>query len=279
MKNFLINFGKGFVIGGFMLVPGVSGGNVALILDVYDKMIYSASNLFKDFKHNIMFLLGILLGALCGIVVSAKVLGPLFALNEIVASFFFMGIITGSVPLLTKKAKVTKFSWKWIVFPLIGLVVVIASSFLPSSSVEFVFGGTIENYLLILAFGIVGAIALVLPGISFTMMLTTVGLYDKLLSSINIATFDLTFLIIFAIATLIGVVLVVKILDYLLTHYETNMYLMIIGFVVGSILIIMMDLNTVPTGWNILWSVLAGATGFAGSYFVTTQVFKKEKQA
>jgi len=226
-----------------------------------------------------MFLLSIVLGALIGIVVSAKVLGPLFALNEIVASFFFMGIITGSVPLLTKKAKVQKFSYKWIVFPLIGLVTVIACSLLPTSSVEFVFGGSIENYLLILAFGIVGAIALVLPGISFTMMLTTVGLYDKLIASINIETFDLTFLIIFALATLLGVILVVKVLDYLLTHYETNMYLMIIGFVIGSILVIMMDLAEVPTGWNILWSVLAGAIGFALSYFVTTQVFKKEKVA
>ena len=116
-KELAIDTFKGMFIGACMLVPGVSGGTIAIILDVYDKLISSVSSFFKDIKGNILTLLTICGGAVIGIIMFSKAI--LFVVNDyaFTSMYLFLGAVLGSIPLLLKKAKIKKFSTGLIIYP------------------------------------------------------------------------------------------------------------------------------------------------------------------
>ena len=101
-KNFLINTAQGAVIGVAMIIPGVSGGTLAVLMNVYDKLINSISNLRRDFKNSIKFLLPILLGA--GIAVAAMYFPLKYALKyaPFPTVMLFAGLMAGSFPKIVK---------------------------------------------------------------------------------------------------------------------------------------------------------------------------------
>lgn len=93
----------GFCIGATMLVPGVSGGSMAMILGIYQDLISSVSSFFK--KKNALFLLLFLLGSITGMVLCAKPLLNLIEWQPKIVLFFFMGAVAGSVPMIYRKAQ------------------------------------------------------------------------------------------------------------------------------------------------------------------------------
>ena len=100
---------KGFVVGATMMVPGVSGGSMAMILGIYDQLISSVSSFFKDIKKNFMYLLQFGLAGIIGIVLCARPIMGIIDRFPVVSMFFFIGLVFGSVPMLYKKAKIGNF--------------------------------------------------------------------------------------------------------------------------------------------------------------------------
>ena len=96
---------KGILIGIGMILPGVSGGVIAVILGVYDKIIYSLSNFFSDYKKNARFLIPLFIGMGIGAIISAKILIYIFNKYFIESCYLFIGLITGSIPFLIKEGK------------------------------------------------------------------------------------------------------------------------------------------------------------------------------
>ena len=196
MKEIIINFLKGLWTGGTMTVPGVSGGSMAMILGVYmamilgvyDKLVYSVSHIFKDFKKSFLYLLQFGLGGVIGFLLFAGFISRLLnnATLSIPLHFFFLGAVAGGIPIIFKSAQVKKFTPGCILFPLIGIVFVVAISFLPeglfsvSSS-----DGFVKFTLLQLLGGFIVAFALVLPGISTSQMLNMLGIMDELYAVID----------------------------------------------------------------------------------------------
>ena len=111
-KQHLIVAAKGAVVGGTMLVPGVSGGTMCIILGVYDRLIHAVSTFFQSKRANSWLLFCFCLGAGAGIFLLSKPLLQLMELFPKPASFFFMGAVAGSVPMTFQKAKVTSFHWR-----------------------------------------------------------------------------------------------------------------------------------------------------------------------
>ena len=122
---------KGFVVGATMMVPGVSGGSMAMILGIYDQLISSVSSFFKDIKKNFMYLLQFGLAGIIGIVLCARPIMGIIDRFPVVSMFFFIGLVFGSVPMLYKKAKIEKPSLKYMVSFLAGAIIVGAMAFLP----------------------------------------------------------------------------------------------------------------------------------------------------
>lgn len=223
---------KGFIIGSSMSVPGVSGGTMAILLGIYDKLISSISNFLKDIKGNTIFLVKFCLGAGVGIGSLAFVIQWLLEKFPFMVSFFFLGAVIGGIPALYVKTKEKKFGISSFIYFALGLGIVISIGFIPIGNLDIASGSGTLHYLMMLVTGIIIALALVLPGISTSHMLLVLGMYDSMLAAIT--NFDLVYVGILGVSTLIGVFLITKPLEYLMNHFPHQTYCMIIGFVIGS---------------------------------------------
>lgn len=235
---------KGFLIGSSMSVPGVSGGTMAIILGIYDKMIQAVSGFFKNIKDNMIFLLKICVGGVLGIACLAKVIGWLLEKAPVPVSFFFIGAVVGGIPVIMKTVVSAEKKNKGGVISsagfvkiaisfLIGFAAVIAISFLPKGLMEVRMDLSLNALIFWAITGVVVALALVLPGISTSHMLVVLGLYDATLKAID----DLDFLFIgcLGVSVIVGVFATTKPLEWLMNKYTVATYSGILGFVIGSI--------------------------------------------
>ena len=244
---------KGFIIGSSMSVPGVSGGTMAILLGIYDKLISAISNFLKDIKGNTVFLMKFVLGAGVGIGSLAFVIKWLLERFPIPVSIFFLGAVIGGIPALYQKAKEERIRIASGIYFLVGLVIVISIGLIPKGNINIGSGTGISHYLMLLVTGIIVALALILPGISTSHMLLVLGLYDAMLAAIT--KFDLIYIGGIGISTLIGIFLITKPIEWVMKKYTHQTYSMIIGFVLGSTSEIFQDkvLPSIPEGAEFRW--------------------------
>lgn len=234
MKNYFITFGKSLIIGSTMLVPGVSGGSMAMILGIYTKLISAVSSFFKNKLANAIFLLIFLVGALIGIVSFSKPILHLIETYPMPMLYFFMGAVAGSVPLMLREAKLSTFSLKIPFYVAVGFLIVLFFELSPISTVTTNDASNWTTYLLLIVAGFIAAIALVLPGISVSYMLLLLGLYDETMRAAS--ELYLPFLLPLGFGLVVGILLTTKTLEKLMINYPQPTFLIILGFILGSIL-------------------------------------------
>jgi putative membrane protein len=256
--KFFINFFKGLLIGVATLVPGVSGGTMAVILGVYDDLIHAISSFFEDWKKHIILVVELGLGGLTGLVLFSKLLETAIKKYPFVMGFFFIGVIFGGIPVLYKKSTSGgKRNLKDIIFFVIGFVVVLLLSSEPAATTTLATSQGIMSIIFLFIAGIVLAVALILPGISGSFMLYVLGLYSVTLSAIN--TRNIPFLIPLGIGVVIGTLGTAKTIEKLMEKYPGKTYMLILGFVLGSLLPVFPG---IPQGLSIISSVVALVLGF-----------------
>lgn len=234
VRERVITFFKGLWIGGSLSVPGVSGGSMAMILGIYDKMIFSLNSLFKSNKdkkinklENFLFLLEAGGGAIIGLFTLYKLISFLMLTFGIQMSFFFVGTVAGGIPLIFKAAEVAKARFSDFVWIALGIAAVVGLMFLP----EGLFTG--GNVAIKILGGVIAAAALVLPGISVSQMLLTMGLYTFVYDSAS--KLDIVPLIPFGIGLVLGVVATSGGMEVLMKKCKRQTYLAVMGFVIGSV--------------------------------------------
>lgn len=232
MKNDIIIILKGFIIGSSMSVPGVSGGTMAILLGIYDKLISSISNFLKDVKGNFLYLLKVGIGGILGIGSLAFAIKWLLETFPIIVSFFFLGAVIGGIPALYKKTKESPFRISSLLYFLLGLIIVISIGFIPTGNLDFTTETGLIKIIMLLITGIIIAIALVLPGISTSHMLLIMGMYDSMLLAIT--QFDIVYIGLLGVSVLIGVFITTKPIEWTMNKFPHQTYWMIIGFVLGS---------------------------------------------
>lgn len=270
MKN-IIYFIKGIVVGATTSVPGVSGGTMAIILDVYDKMIHSMSQLFKDFKRNGLFLLIIGLGMIIGLFAAAPFVEYLIDNFKFPALFFFLGIVIAGMPVLfnkanTKEKKKTDFLFFVFGALIIGALLILEKNFHGSL---FNLSGKLNILDIVVLFfsGIVIALALILPGISTSFLLVTLGLYKPLIVAVK--TLNIPFLLPIVIGTIFGTVATTSILEKMMNEKPRQTYLLIIGFVVVSIIQVFPG---IPKGLDIVYSIITFILGYLLIFYTIKKV-------
>ena len=261
-KQHIIVAAKALIVGGTMLVPGVSGGTMCIILGIYDQLIHAVSTFFQSKRANFLLLFWFCLGSGTGIFLLSK---PLFQVMEWFpkpASFFFMGAVAGSVPMTFQKAKVQSFTWRIPVYVAVGAAIVWALDKLPT--MDQMAGGGMEYYLMLVVSGVVAAVALVLPGISVSYLLLVLGMYNATIQAIG--NLDFQFLLPLGLGLGLGIVATTKLLEHLMQVYPRATYLIILGFVVASIPTIFPG---IPVGGEWVVCALTLAAGFGVVYQVS----------
>lgn len=263
-KNVLITVLKGLWIGGTMTVPGISGGSMAMILGIYDRLITAINHAVRLDKKSILYLMEFVAGSVVGLVLFSKSLLHLLEKYPMPMQYFFLGCVVGGAPMIFRTAQVKKFNWKTIAYPLIGILCVYLISLLPSGLFSAEANQGIGGIAIQLLGGLVIAIALVLPGISVSQMLLMLGLYEEVMTAIS--TLHILPILPLGIGVLIGVLLTAKGMEQAMEKIPEFTYLAVFGFIIGSIPELFPG---VPYGWNIPLCLLMAAAGFFAIYFVT----------
>ncbi len=271
-KDTIYTSACGAWIGGTMTVPGVSGGSMAMILGIYDRLISSVNGIFsrEKRKESIFFLIKFMIGAVLGLfLVSSLISGALERFPE-PTRYFFLGAVAGGAPMIFRSAKIKKVSIPVILYPIIGIAAAVLISFIPEGLFEMQndsFFAVLGSIVIQLLGGIVIAIALVLPGISVSQMLLVLGVYETLTGAVK--NLDIVTLISFAplvIGILGGIFLTTGILEKAMKKHPTASYLIVFGFILGSLPELFPGL---PTGWNWIPCILLAALGFVAILFVS----------
>lgn len=291
IKEFFINTAKGGAIGLAMIIPGVSGGTLAVLLGVYDKIIDSVGNLFKDFKRSFFFLLPIFLGAALAF---AALYFPLkYALEyaPFPTVMLFAGFMLGSIPDLIKNANGNGFKKLDTVGLVISFALVVGICFIPAiGDVNLGADMPVYGYFLLLVMGMLASCALVVPGISGSMLMLIFGYYQPLLNSISGLRTDfghsLLVLALFAVGVVVGFFTIAKIMQLLLNKFRRPTFWAIVGFVIGSIPAVIITFFNKWGGqpdvylatWQIAVAVVLFVAGTVGTFFLARYASKHSER-
>lgn len=291
VKDFLINTARGAVIGIAMIIPGVSGGTLAVLMKVYDKLINAISDLRRDFKNSVIFLLPIILGAVIGI---GAMYYPLkFALKyaPFPTVMLFIGLMAGSCPKIFKDAVKSGFDKVHIASILIPLAVVIGICFIPGlGEADLSVNMSAYGYFILILVGAVASCALVIPGVSGSMLLLIFGYYNAIFDTISGLKTDfghsVIVLLAFAFGLILGFFSIAKLMKLFMKKFPKGTAWAIIGFVIGSLPAILITYNgnfpenTFSTldAVQISVGVILGIAGIIASYALTAVLESKTKQ-
>ena len=244
MKEKLILILKGVIIGAGKIIPGVSGGMLAITLNVYDKGIKAISEFFKDIKGNLIFLCTIGIGILISVISVSKVIKYTLDLYYLPTMLLFIGLIIGGIPAIINTAKQEK-NFKNILIMIIPFILVFLLQITNNT-----FNTDIDketSFIPLLLIGIVDAITMIVPGISGTAILMMLGYYDIVISSFSTLTdfsllsSNLSVLIPFGIGMVLGTIVLTKIINYFLENHRISSYYAITGFALSSVLLLLVQ--------------------------------------
>ncbi len=257
-------FCKAAAVGGTMTVPGASGGTMAMILGIYEELIEAVGGFFKHFRKSLRFLALFCAGALTGMALLARGMLTLLERYPVVVRYFFLGAVAGGIPLIFRQAKIKKMTWQALLGPVTGLFIVYALAALPEGLFAAGLPGgagsgsmpSLLSFLWQFLGGCVLAVALILPGISVSQMLLMLGLYEPVMAAVS--QLQLASLIPLGLGTVLCTLLGTRLLGTALVRHPQPAYLLILGFVLGSLGELYPGL---PSGWELLFAALAATAG------------------
>lgn len=255
MKEKLILFLKGVVLGIAFIIPGVSGGTLAVLLGIYEELIEAASNFYKginNFKKYFMYLFPIGCGVIVSVGLCAKIIKFGLEKAPIVTMLIFLGLILGGIPKLFKSID-KKPGIKELSYMLIGIIVVLLMLIADKGSYTVSFDNmNAISYVLLFLVGMVASATMVVPGISGSFTLMLIGYYEPILNVVNnLTSFDnvsanLLIMLPFLIGVIIGIVVIAKIIEFCLKKYHTATYYVILGFVLSSVISVFYEVAQSP---------------------------------
>lgn len=293
IMEFFGNIIKGVMIGIANIIPGVSGGTMAVSLGIYDRLIGAVSGLFKEFKKSIAFLIPIIIGCGIGIVGFTYAIEYLLDKHTFVTCMAFVGLILGGLPAIISSMKSKMTSGGIGVFGILAFVIAfVISGGMPllkeSKDALTVIAVTPVNMVILFILGVVASATMVIPGVSGSMMLMIFGYYYAIINTIktfldNLRAFDLMgmkdgilLLAPFGIGVILGIFLITKLITFLFEKYGVQTFCAILGLVISSPIAIFINTGLVSKlGSLSIWEILFGIVLMGAGAFVTVFVGEK----
>lgn len=220
------------------VIPGVSGGTIALILNFYDKLMESITLNFKVIKKNLNFIIPLGLGLVVGIVGFSKIMKYLLNIFPTQTFSAFSGIIIGSIPLIYAIAKnkksVTKTNW-FVFFVSLSLMFVLSLISVNKGDALVKYTDfSLEAAIMCFISMAIATATMIIPGISGSLMLLIIGMYGTIYISV-IGNFNIPLLIPSVLGAGFGLFAGAKLISYFLNKHEQMTYMAILGLLIGSL--------------------------------------------
>lgn len=251
-KDWLFRFIKGMFIGSGFILPGVSGGALAAIFGIYERLISFLANITKNFKENVLYFLPVGLGSGAGIVLLSFGVSYVLEHYETIVMWFFIGCIVGVIPSLWKEAGKNGRTAREIVILIVSLIAGCAFLF----SMNQLTGGNVDQnfFTWMLAGGLI-ALGIIVPGLSPSNFIVYMGMYQAM--SDGFKTLNLGIIIPIALGMLVTVALFSKLVNYIFEKAYPQLFHFIFGIVLAStVMIIPVDYSTVSAGGYVACAVL-----------------------
>ncbi len=254
-------------------IPGISGGTIALLLGIYEELIGSISNfninLFRNLKKkgikycwnkiNGNFLISLISGVLLSLVSFVKIFSILIERYPLFIWSFFLGLILATLFVINRNIKKWDIA-NFILIFIFAFLTILLSIINPSISENI-------NLFYILICGIIASSAMILPGISGSLILVILGVYTLIINALNNLEYNI--ILVFLIGCLIGIINFSKIIKWLFHNFRDYTFSIMLGLVIGSIYTVWpwrKSLTDEVTNEYIFLSVVITILGFAVIY-------------
>ena len=282
MLQWILDVLRGAVMGVSNIIPGVSGGTMAVSMGIYDRVIYAVNNLFKQFKKSFKELLPILIGVLIGLFAFAALIGNLLGtksaeipITRLPTNFAFIGLILGGLPAIYKRVNMKSAKVPGVLLFLVFLALVVILPLLNPPEARTV-DHSVGNILLMVLLGAIASSTMVIPGISGSMIMMLLGYYNSVINAMNDLRggdwSSLALLLPYVIGLLIGIVFIAKLMNFLLKKYAALTFCAIFGLVIGSPVALLMqnrECFALANTGNWIASIVCLIVGFAIAWFMS----------
>lgn len=266
------NIYRGILMGISDLIPGVSGGTIAFILGIYDRLLESISGFFsRDWKKYLGFLVPLGTGIAITLLLFSRVIEYLLEQHYEATQFFFMGLIIGVIPYIMKQAEVKKnFTARHLIILVVIGAVLAATAFIPTEdNLAPITSLTLPVFFLLFFSGWLASMAMLLPGISGSFILLLLGVYSTAINALS--TLNIPIAMAIGAGVIVGFIVSSKAIQYLLEHFTYVTYAAIIGLILGSLFVVFPGFSADST--TLITSLITFALGL-----VFTLLFSSPKK-
>ena len=287
------NFLNGLAFGITQIIPGVSGGTIAIILGFYFELIETINHFFKDVRKNLRYMVPLLTGMAAGILIFSSIIDFLLTNYSFPTMLFFIGLIAGVIPHIFFKVREEnkKITASDILLVAIPFVILLIISFLKEANVanpkEVIDNINFPFIVFIFFAGIIAAAALILPGMSGSFVLLFLGIYPLAIYSISsirflpadFSNFALILnickvLVPLGIGVIIGALSMARLIEKLLKKYHREVYLAMLGFLSGSVCVLFLEPMVYKSGISVV-IILVGVITFVLGCAAAFKIGKK----
>ena len=248
---------EGALIGAAGMIPGASGGILAVAFGVYRKAIDAIAGLLKNFKSNFLFLLPYGIGGCMGILITARLLEWLLSNWRMPLMYLLIGMVLGGVPSLMRSAN-AKLTPKYAACIVLGGAITAALALLDNSSVS---AGYREfTHLAAFLSGALITVGIVIPGVSTSFILMYIGWYEPFLSAFN--KMQLSYLFCAAAGACAVAILLISFIRRMFNKHPAGASYCILGFLLGTVIMIFPGF---AGGLTSIFHILLTITGFCGT--------------
>lgn len=245
---------EGMLIGAAGMIPGASGGMLAVAFGIYKKAIDAVAGLLKNFKENFLFLLPYGIGVCIGVLLTARALEWLLANWRMPLMYLLIGLVLGGIPSLIRSAN-ARLTPKYAACIILGGTLIALLAVLDNSAVS---AGYREfGYAAAFISGALITVGIVIPGVSTSFLLMYIGWYEPLLSALNRLQMDYLFCA--AAGALAIAVLLISFVRRMFRLHPAGASYCILGFLLGTVLMIFPGF---PGGAETALHIALGAAGF-----------------
>ena len=260
--TFFLHLAVGVVIGIGGVLPGVSGGVMAVSLGLYRPMIDAIAGFFKAPKKNFLFLLPVALGAGLGFLLGAVVLSRLMKRWYVEVMWLFLGLVAGGIPSFLHEANERGFKRRYLIATVLGAALASLLLFFRQEGTALPDVERLTPLMAVLA-GAIVAVGTVIPGISTAFILMFMGWYRPMMDAF--ASFDVVTVLFLGIGAAGCFVGTVKAARWLFDRFHGWAYYAVLGFLIVSAALILPE---VTLTWGMAVNLLLAAAGFAGAFML-----------